>query len=86
MENRNGDLVSAQISVAGNVDFSGGIFRMDRPFCLKSDVEAAGILEVDLWGLSNGKFISNRFETGWYREIIREIKETSSATALIWGY
>ena len=60
MENRNGDLVSAQISVAGNVDFSGGNFRMDTPFCLKND--------------------------GWNPEIIREIKETSSATALIWGY
>ena len=41
MENRNGDLVSAQISVAGNVDFSGGNFRMDTPFCLKNDGEAA---------------------------------------------
>ena len=71
MENRNGDLVSAQISVAGNVDFSGGNFRMDTPFCLKNDGEAAIVLEVNLWGMP---------------EIIREIKETSSATALIWGY
>lgn len=46
MENRNGDLVSAQISVAGNVDFSGGNFRMDTPFCLKNDGEAAIVLEV----------------------------------------
>ena len=68
MENRNGDLVSAQISVAGNVDFSGGNFRMDTPFCLKNDGEVA---------------------VGRTQEIlyfIREIKETSSATALIWGY
>jgi len=36
MENRNGDLVSAQISVAGNVDFSGGNFRMDTPFLIKN--------------------------------------------------
>ena len=50
MENRNGDLVSAQISVAGNVDFSGGNFRMDTPFCLKNDGEAAVVLEVNLWG------------------------------------
>ena len=66
MQNRNGDLVSAQISVAGTVDFSGGNFRKDTPFCLK--------------------FISTRFETGWNPEIIREIKKTSSATALVWGY
>ena len=35
MQNRNGDLVSAQISVAGTVDFSGGNFRMDTPFLLE---------------------------------------------------
>ena len=86
MENRNGDLVSAQISVAGNVDFSGGNFRMDTPFCLKNDGEAAIVLEVNLWGMPEGEFISTRFETGWNPEIIREIKETSSATTLIWGY
>lgn len=86
MENRNGDLVSAQISVAGNVDFSGGNFRMDTPFLLKNDGEAAVVLEVNLWGMPEGEFISTRFETGWNPEIIREIKETSSATALIWGY
>lgn len=86
MENRNGDLVSAQISVAGNVDFSGGNFQKDTPFCLKNDGEAAVVLEVNLWGMPEGEFISTRFETGWNPEIIREIKETSSATALIWGY
>ena len=58
MENRNGDLVSAQISVAGNVDFSGGNFRKDTPFCLKNDGEAAVVLEVNLWGMPEGEFIS----------------------------
>lgn len=55
-------------------------------FCLKNDGEAAVVLEVNLWGMPEGEFISTRFETGWNPEIIREIKETSSATALIWGY
>lgn len=48
MQNRNGDLVSAQISVAGTVDFSGGNFKMDTPFCLKNDGETAVVLEVNL--------------------------------------
>lgn len=86
MQNRNGDLVSAQISVAGTVDFSGGNFKMHTPFCLKNDGETAVVLEVNLWGMPEGKFISTRFETGWNPEIIREIKKTSSATALVWGY
>lgn len=86
MENRNGDLVSAQISVAGKVDFSGGNFRKDTPFCLKNDSEAAVVLEVNLWGMPEGEFISTRFETGWNPEIIREIKKTSLTGSLIWGY
>lgn len=85
MENRNGDLVSAQISVAGNVDFPVATSEWTR-LLLKNDGEAAIVLEVNLWGMPEGEFISTRFETGWNPEIIREIKETSSATALIWGY
>jgi hypothetical protein len=50
MQNRNGDQVSAQISVAGKVDFSGGSFRKDTPFCLKNDGETAVTLEVTFGG------------------------------------
>lgn len=85
MENRNGDLVSAQISVAGNVDFSGGNFRMDTPL-LKKRWRSGDSIGSKPLGNAEGEFISTRFETGWNPEIIREIKETSSATALIWGY
>lgn len=85
MTNRNGDLVSAQISVAGPVAFNGGRFRLDTPFCVKNDGEAV-MLEVNLWGMPEGEFITTRFETGWNPEIVREIKETSQKTALIWGY
>jgi len=49
MTNRNGDVVSAQVSVAGPVDFSAGNFRLDTPFCVKNDGEAAVVLEVNLW-------------------------------------
>lgn len=86
MTNRNGDLVSAQVSVAGPVSFDGGNFRKDVPFCVKNDGEAAVVLEVNLWGMPEGEFIATRFETGWNPEIVREIKETSSKTALLWGY
>ena len=86
MTNRNGDLVSAQVSVAGTVSFDGGNFRKDVPFCVKNDGEAAVVLEVNLWGMPEGEFIATRFETGWNPEIVREIKVTSSKTALLWGY
>ena len=86
MQNRNGDLVSAQISVAGKVDFSGGNFKKDVPFCVKNDGETAIELEVNLWGMEPGEFVQTRFETGWNPEIIREIKYSSQATALLWGY
>ena len=86
MQNRNGDQVSAQISVAGKVDFSGGSFRKDTPFCLKNDGETAVTLEVNLWGMPEGEFISTRFETGCSAEIIREVKATGLTNALVWGY
>ncbi len=86
MTNRNGDVVSAQVSVAGPVDFSAGNFRLDTPFCVKNDGEAAVVLEVNLWGMPEGEFIATRFTTGWNPEIVREIKKTSQTTALIWGY
>lgn len=86
MDNRNGDKVSAQVSVMGSVSFDGGNFRKDTPFCVKNDGEAAVVLEVNLWGMPEGEFISTRFETGWNPEIVREIKQTSIKTALLWGY
>ena len=64
-QNRNGDVVSAQVSVAGVVDFANGNFKKDAPFCIKNDGEAAVVLEVNLWGMPEGEFISTRFETGW---------------------
>ena len=85
-QNRNGDVVSAQVSVIGNVDFAKGNFKKDVPFCIKNDGDAAVILEVNLWGMPKGEFISTRFETGWNPEIVREIKKTSINATLLWGY
>ena len=85
-QNRNGDVVRAQVSVIGNVDFAKGNFKKDVPFCIKNDGDAAVILEVNLWGMPEGEFISTRFETGWNPEIVREIKKTSINATLLWGY
>ena len=85
-QNRNGDVVSAQVSVIGNVDFAKGNFKKDVPFCIKNDGDAAVILEVNLWGMPKGEFISTRFETGWNPEIVREMKKTSINATLLWGY
>ncbi len=87
MQNRNGDAVSAQISVAGRVQFTGTAnFTKDAPFCLKNDGETAVTLEVNLWGMEPGEFIETRFEVGWNPEIVREIKYTSQNMSLLWGY
>ena len=88
MQNRNGDLVSAQISVIGNVEFPNGEnFKKDVPFCVKNDGETAVFLEVKLWGMpEDADFIQTRFETGWTPEIVREIKVTNQTNALLWGY
>lgn len=88
MTNRNGDLVSAQISVIGKVEFTDGAnFKKDVPFCIKNDGETAVELEVKLWGMAESDgFVKTRFETGWNPEIVREIKVTSQTNALLWGY
>lgn len=87
MLNRQGDTVSAQISQMGAVSFpdDGSPFSLGRPFNLKNDGEAAVILEVNLWGMAPGEYVTTRFETGWNPEIINEIKPSAAATALFWG-
>lgn len=88
MMNRNGDQISAQISVAGEVTFGDkGSFRKDAPFCLKNDGEAAIFLQVNLWGMEPGQYVNTRFETGWNPEIIREVVQPTVANSrLLWGY
>ena len=86
MDNRNGDKVSPQISVAGSIDLSGGNFKKDIPFAVKNDGEQAVFLEVRLFGMPEGEFIRTRFEVGWNPEIVSEIKATSITNPLVWGY
>lgn len=85
MLNRQGDTVSAQISEMGAVTFENGQpFNLGRHFNLKNDGEAACFLDVNLWGMPGGQYVTTRFETGWNSEIINEIKPTA-ATGLLWG-
>ena len=86
MLNRNGDYISAQISVMGAISFSDGkTFAAKQPFNIKNDGDAAVSLEVRLHGMQAGEFITTRFETGWNPEIVAEVKPTS-ASGLFWGY
>ena len=86
MTNRNGDQVSAQVSVIYYGQLRTGQLPKKIPLCVKNDGEAAVVLEVNLWGMPEGEFIATRFEMGWNPEIVREIKTTSQKTALLWGY
>lgn len=58
----------------------------DIPFNVKNDGETALNLEVNLWGMTPGTFISTRFEVGWNPEIVREIKATAQVCDLKYGY
>lgn len=87
MLNRNGDVVSAQISVLGELDLSKGNFKPKAPVCLKNEGDTNVALEVRLMGMGEGAFIKTTFYPGWNPEIIVEIKGTSLVNnRLLWGY
>ncbi len=85
---RGGEVVSPQIGNIGVIDnLINGNFKIEEiPFNIKNDGETAVVLEVNLWGMEPGVFVSTRFETGWNPEIVREIKQTSINATLLWGY
>lgn len=84
---RGGEVVSPQIGNIGVIDLINGNFKIEEiPFNVKNDGETAVVLEVNLWGMKPGEFVSTRFETGWNPEIVREIKQTSINATLLWGY
>ncbi|MDR2009965.1 MAG: hypothetical protein LBQ22_05740 [Bacteroidales bacterium] len=85
---RGGEVVSPQIGNIGVIDnLINGNFKIEEiPFNIKNDGETAVVLEVNLWGMEPGEFVSTRFETGWNPEIVREIRQTSINATLIWGY
>lgn len=88
-QTRGGEVTSAQIGSIGVIDnLNNANFKKEEvPFNIKNDGETAVMLEVNLWGMEPGEFVSTRFETGWNPEIVREIKQTSlSNLNLKWGY
>lgn len=88
-QTRGGEVTSAQIGSIGVIDnLNNANFKKEEvPFNIKNDGETPVTLEVNLWGMEPGKFVSTRFETGWNPEIVREIKQTSLTNlTLKWGY
>lgn len=85
---RKGAVASMQISEMGEIkNLSTSNFSLNGcPFNIKNDGDVAVTLEVNLWDMQPGKYISTRFETGWNPEIVREIKLNGlTATSLKWG-
>lgn len=86
--NRKGTVTSAQISEMGVINnLSTSNFKKgDLPFNVKNDGSSAVVLEVNLWDMKPGVFVSTRFEVGWNPEIVREIKQNgTTALNLKWG-
>lgn len=86
--NRNGDVVSAQVSCMGVITLNAGqnFSLKGRPFQIKNEADSPVTLEVSLKGMAEGEFVTTTFDTGWNPEICREVKTTSAAVDLKWGY
>lgn len=88
-ETRSKQSVSAQIGAMGVVEnLNTANFNPAVPFNLKNDGDTAITLQVNLYGMEPGQYITTRFETGWNPEIIREIKKDGSLNSynLKYGY
>lgn len=81
MENRNGQMVSAQVSMFGPIpDLTESNFKLDEG-------SAAVKLEVIPAGGKDDNFVEITFDVGWNPEIVKEIKASSLAMLnLKFGY
>jgi hypothetical protein len=81
MENRNGQMVSAQVSMFGPIpDLTESNFKLDEG-------SAAVKLEVIPAGAKDDNFAEITFDVGWNPEIVKEIKASSLAMLnLKFGY
>lgn len=90
MENRKGQMVSAQVSMFGPVpDLTEKNFRLDdgSAFLIKNEGSAAVKLEVIPAGSEDGQFVEVTFDVGWNPELVKEIKTSSLAMLnLKYGY
>lgn len=81
MENRNGQMVSAQVSMFGPIpDLTESNLKLDEG-------SAAVKLEVIPAGAKDDNFVEITFDVGWNPEIVKEIKASSLAMLnLKFGY
>lgn len=88
MNNRDGKQISAQVSKMGEITINQGenFVLEGHPFQLKNDSESSVTLQVNLYGMEEGTWISTIFYPGWNPEILRAVKADSINTALKWGY
>nr|DAN62640.1 MAG TPA: hypothetical protein [Caudoviricetes sp.] len=90
MNNRNGEVISAQVSMFGPITgLNDGNFHLEdgNAFLIKNDGTAEVELEVLPAGSTDGEFVTTKFATGWNPEIVKEIKATSlSMLNLKFGY
>ena len=81
MENRNGQMVSAQVSMFGPIpDLTESNFKLDdgSAFLIKNEGSAA---------VKDDNFVEITFDVGWNPEIVKEIKASSLAMLnLKFGY
>lgn len=85
---RLGAAISPQISRIGVItNLSESNFSLPGiPFNIKNDGQTAVNLEVNLWDMEPGTYISTRFEVGWNPEIVREVKRNATSDmSLKWG-
>ena len=90
MENRNGQMVSAQVSMFGSIpDLTESNFKLDdgSAFLIKNEGSAAVKLEVIPAGAKDDNFVEITFDVGWNPETVKEIKASSLAMLnLKFGY
>ena len=92
IENRNGDVVSPNISKMGVLDVSTGDFRLnegDGGFLIKNETDSAILLRVRLLAMSDSEDpIETLFYPGWGNELVKFVEKNSSLTSnmLKYGY
>ena len=87
--NRQGSIVSAQISIMGSIDISDSDFIIDSghyDFNIKNDSEIPVVLNVRLAGMPEGEYVSTTFYPGWNPEIVKAVQQDGTVTTdLKWG-
>lgn len=79
---RSDTYVSLQIGVMGEITgLSSGNYENGHLFQIKNDGDDPVTLEVNLASMEAGVFVETTFDVGWNPEIVRVIKQNSSAAS-----